>query len=179
MRRALRRRDASLRRQRTAAGAGSTGRGGSLQACLRLARASDGLASQAAGDWRRQGRRARRRAAVAGRAAKAAMAAGGAGQSGGRGSAAVAASAKIRRLSGSCCRTRHLEPVQVVLGVTDFTFTAMSKGSLQPGDDLVIGQSANKATTAQTQIAQSGRRTGWRNWRRGAAQVLTTFETSI
>ena len=43
---------------------------------------------------------------------------------------------------------KTLEPVQVGIGVTDFTFTAMTKGKLSPGDELVIGQSSNK-TTAQ------------------------------
>jgi HlyD family secretion protein len=44
---------------------------------------------------------------------------------------------------------KSLEPVQVGLGVTDFTFTAMTKGNLNPSDDLVIGQSAGKTTAAQ------------------------------
>jgi HlyD family secretion protein len=43
-----------------------------------------------------------------------------------------------------------LEPVQVTLGVTDFTFTALVSGNLNIGDDLVIGQSTNKSTAAQT-----------------------------
>jgi HlyD family secretion protein len=43
---------------------------------------------------------------------------------------------------------KTLEPIQVGLGVTDFTFTAMTDGKLNPGDELVIGQSTNK-TTAQ------------------------------
>jgi len=46
---------------------------------------------------------------------------------------------------------KTLEPVQVSLGVTDFTFTALISGKLNPGDDLVIGQSANKASTSQAQ----------------------------
>jgi multidrug resistance efflux pump len=46
---------------------------------------------------------------------------------------------------------KTLEPVRVGLGVTDFTFTAMTKGTLKPSDDLIIGQSMNKATTAQNQ----------------------------
>jgi hypothetical protein len=41
--------------------------------------------------------------------------------------------------------------VQVSLGVTDFTFTALVSGDLNPGDDLVIGQSTNKSSTAQAQ----------------------------
>jgi HlyD family secretion protein len=44
---------------------------------------------------------------------------------------------------------KSLEPVQVGVGVTDFTFTAMTKGSLQPSDDLVIGQSVNKTALAK------------------------------
>jgi len=44
---------------------------------------------------------------------------------------------------------KTLEPVQVGLGVTDFTFTAMTKGNLKPSDELVIGQSVSKtASTA-------------------------------
>jgi hypothetical protein len=38
--------------------------------------------------------------------------------------------------------------VQVTLGVTDFTFTEQVTGNLSAGDDLVIGQSVNKATSA-------------------------------
>lgn len=45
---------------------------------------------------------------------------------------------------------KSLEPVQVGLGVTDFTFTAMTKGTLKLGDRLVIGQSTTQATTAPT-----------------------------
>jgi HlyD family secretion protein len=46
---------------------------------------------------------------------------------------------------------KQLEPVQVTLGVTDFTFTELVSGKINQGDDLIIGQSANKATTAQAQ----------------------------
>jgi HlyD family secretion protein len=46
---------------------------------------------------------------------------------------------------------KQLEPVQVMLGVTDFTFTELVSGSINEGDDLIIGQSTNKATTAQNQ----------------------------
>jgi HlyD family secretion protein len=42
---------------------------------------------------------------------------------------------------------KTLEPVQVRLGVTDFTFTAMTKGSLKTSDELVIGQSVSKAAS--------------------------------
>jgi HlyD family secretion protein len=53
---------------------------------------------------------------------------------------------------------KTLEPVQVTLGVTDFTFTALISGSLIAGDDLVIGQSTNKSTasTAQTRNPVAG-----------------------
>ena len=43
-----------------------------------------------------------------------------------------------------------LQPVQVNIGVTDFTFTELVSGSVTTGDDLVIGQSTNKASTSQT-----------------------------
>jgi len=43
---------------------------------------------------------------------------------------------------------KSLEPVQVRLGVTDFTFTAMLSGTLKPGDELVIGQASATATAA-------------------------------
>jgi HlyD family secretion protein len=45
---------------------------------------------------------------------------------------------------------KSLEPVQVRLGVTDFTFTAMLNGALKPGDELVIGQSTATATKSTT-----------------------------
>jgi len=43
---------------------------------------------------------------------------------------------------------KTLQPVQVTLGVTDFTFTELVSGSVSPGDDLVIGQSANKSSSS-------------------------------
>jgi HlyD family secretion protein len=46
---------------------------------------------------------------------------------------------------------KTLEPAQVGLGVTDFTFTELTSGDLKPGDELVIGQSTSKTATAQTQ----------------------------
>jgi hypothetical protein len=36
----------------------------------------------------------------------------------------------------------------VTLGVTDFTFTEQVSGNLNAGDDLVIGQSVNKASAS-------------------------------
>jgi HlyD family secretion protein len=85
-----------------------------------------------------------RRAQVGGDAAA------GGGQNGARGTVANS----LREDSGIVWKLnpdKTLEPVQVGLGVTDFTFTAMTGGKLAPGDDLVIGQSTNKTTTAQTQ----------------------------
>ncbi len=46
---------------------------------------------------------------------------------------------------------KTLEPIQMGLGVTDFTFTELASGDLKPGDELVIGQSTSKTATAQTQ----------------------------
>lgn len=53
---------------------------------------------------------------------------------------------------------KSLQPVQVTLGVTDFTFTELVSGDVSPGDDLVIGQSAIKSSTspAQTRSPVSG-----------------------
>jgi len=75
---------------------------------------------------------------------------GGGGQNGGR--AGVANS--LREDNGVVWKLhpdKTLEPIQVGLGVTDFTFTAMNSGKLNPGDELVIGQSTNKSATAQAQ----------------------------
>jgi HlyD family secretion protein len=74
----------------------------------------------------------------------------GGGQNGGR--AGVANS--LREDSGIVWKLnpdKTLEPIQVGLGVTDFTFTAMTSGKLNPGDELVIGQSTTKNTAAQAQ----------------------------
>jgi len=51
---------------------------------------------------------------------------------------------------------KTLEPIQVGVGVTDFTFTAMMSGKLSPGDDLVIGQSTNKAAASPTRNPVGG-----------------------
>jgi HlyD family secretion protein len=51
---------------------------------------------------------------------------------------------------------KELQPVQVSLGVTDFTFTEQVNGNLSPGDELVIGQSSNKSADAQTRNPVSG-----------------------
>jgi HlyD family secretion protein len=75
---------------------------------------------------------------------------GGGGQNGGR--AGVANS--LREDNGIVWKLhpdKTLEPLQVGLGVTDFTFTAMTSGKLNPGDELVIGQSTNKTASAQAQ----------------------------
>ena len=51
---------------------------------------------------------------------------------------------------------KSLEPVQVSLGVTDFTFTELVSGTVNTGDDLVIGQSSNKSSTAQARSPVGG-----------------------
>jgi HlyD family secretion protein len=51
---------------------------------------------------------------------------------------------------------KTLEPVQVSLGVTDFTFTALISGSLSAGDDLIIGQSSNKSSATQARSPVGG-----------------------
>jgi HlyD family secretion protein len=51
---------------------------------------------------------------------------------------------------------KSLEPIQVGVGVTDFTFTAMMSGKLNPGDDLVIGQSTNKAAQTRSPVGGPG-----------------------
>ena len=55
---------------------------------------------------------------------------------------------------------KSLQPIQVGIGVTDFTFTAMLSGKLSPGDELVIGQSSGKTTTAQARNPLTGGPTG-------------------
>jgi HlyD family secretion protein len=78
--------------------------------------------------------------------------AGGGGQNGGGGGRAGRAASQ-REDTGIVWKLlpdKTLMPVQVRLGVTDFTFTAMTKGDLKPGDRLVIGQ-ATGTTTAQNQ----------------------------
>jgi HlyD family secretion protein len=88
------------------------------------------------------------RATTAGRIGSGAGAGGG--PSGGRGGVANS----LREDNGIVWKLnpdKTLEPIQVGLGVTDFTFTAMTSGKLNAGDDLVIGQSTSKAATAQAQ----------------------------
>ncbi len=74
---------------------------------------------------------------------------GGGGQNGGRPGVANS----LREDSGIVWKLnadKTLEPIQVGLGVTDFTFTALTSGKLNPGDELVIGQSTTKNAAAQT-----------------------------
>jgi HlyD family secretion protein len=76
---------------------------------------------------------------------------GGGGQNGGRPGVANS----LREDSGIVWKLnpdKSLEPIQVGLGVTDFTFTAMTSGKLNPGDELVIGQSTTKNASAQTPV---------------------------
>ena len=77
----------------------------------------------------------------------AAAAVGGGGQGGGRrggGNSQRVDSGVVWKLLPD----KTLEPVQVSLGVTDFTFTAMVSGKLSPNDDLIIGQASGKPSTA-------------------------------
>src|ERR1700730_14157017 len=97
-----------------------------------------------------QGATAADTAAAGGQGPRKGQGGGGGGQNGGRGGVANS----LREDSGIVWKLnpdKTLEPIQVGLGVTDFTFTAMTNGKLNPGDDLVIGQSTNKTATAQTQ----------------------------
>jgi HlyD family secretion protein len=76
----------------------------------------------------------------------------GSGRSGGGGNSKRQDSAVIWKLLPD----KTLEPVQVSLGVTDFTFTELVSGTVNPGDDLVIGQSSNKSSTAQVRSPVGG-----------------------
>jgi len=93
-----------------------------------------------------------------GRRAQGGSGAGGA--NGGQGGGAAGAGGNSRRQDSAIVwkllPNKDLEPVQVSLGVTDFTFTALISGNVSPGDDLVIGQSASKTSTAQTRSPVSG-----------------------
>jgi hypothetical protein len=66
--------------------------------------------------------------------------------------AALAASGSTRDDWGIVWKllpNKTLQPVQVRLGVTDFTFTAMEQGNLKPGDELVIAQMSKGSSTQQ------------------------------
>jgi HlyD family secretion protein len=76
----------------------------------------------------------------------------GGGRSGGGGNSKRQDSAIIWKLLPD----KTLEPLQVSLGVTDFTFTELVSGTANPGDDLVIGQSSNKSSTAQVRSPVGG-----------------------
>ncbi len=77
--------------------------------------------------------------------------AGGGDQSGARSGAGGGSRRQDSAIVWKLLPDKELEPVQVTLGVTDFTFTELVSGKINQGDDLIIGQSANKATTAQAQ----------------------------
>ncbi len=83
----------------------------------------------------------------------------GADASGGRPAGATPASASQRQDWGMVWKLlpdKTLQPMRVKLGVTDFTFTAMERGDLKAGDDLVIGQTAGKNSSAQPSNPQRG-----------------------
>lgn len=46
---------------------------------------------------------------------------------------------------------KKLVPIAVKLGVTDFSFTEVKEGKLEPGDELLIGQSNARSSTQQQQ----------------------------
>jgi len=85
---------------------------------------------------------------------------GGSGGGGRKGQAASGAGGNSRRQDSAIVwkllPNKTLEPVQVTLGVTDFTFTALVSGNLNPGEDLVIGQSTNKASATQVRSPVGG-----------------------
>ena len=68
---------------------------------------------------------------------------GGGGGGGGGGKAGGGGPRPVRNDSGVVWKLladKSLQPVPLKIGVTDFTFTEMKEGPLQPGDLLVIGQ---------------------------------------
>jgi HlyD family secretion protein len=73
-------------------------------------------------------------------------------QSGGRSGAGGNSKRQDSAIIWKLLPDKTLEPVQVTLGVTDFTFTALVGGNMNPGDDLVIGQSTNKSSASQAQV---------------------------
>jgi HlyD family secretion protein len=77
--------------------------------------------------------------------------AGGGDQGGGRAGSGGGGKRQDSAIVWKLLPNKQLEPVQVMLGVTDFTFTELVSGNINQGDDLIIGQSANKTTTAQNQ----------------------------
>lgn len=93
-----------------------------------------------------------------GRRAQGGSGAGGA--NGGQGGGSAGSGGNSRRQDSAIVwrllPNKDLEPVQVSLGVTDFTFTALLSGNVNAGDDLVIGQSANKSSSAQSRSPVGG-----------------------
>jgi HlyD family secretion protein len=118
--------------------------------------AAPGATAQAAGG---QGATGGTGGGAAGGARKA-QGGGNGGQGGGQGGGRSGGGGPRRQDSGIVWKLlpdKTLEPVQVSLGVTDFTFTELVSGTVNPGDDLVIGQSSNKSTSqASTRNPVSG-----------------------
>ena len=44
---------------------------------------------------------------------------------------------------------KTLEPMRIKVGLTDFTFTALLEGELEPGEELIIGQSNGSGSTGR------------------------------
>lgn len=82
------------------------------------------------------------------------------GQGGGNAGARTAGPRPVRNDSGVVWKllpNKTLQPVAVKIGVTDFTFTEMKEGTLQPGDILVIGQwSGQSASNGPRQTSPLG-----------------------
>jgi HlyD family secretion protein len=116
-------------------GAGSSGAGTANTSATAQTAGAAGQAGSGGGPRKAQG------------SAGAGAAAGdpGGGRSGSGGSSRRQDSAIVWKLLPN----KTLQPVQVTLGVTDFTFTALLSGNVNPGDDLVIGQSVSKASASQ------------------------------
>ncbi len=96
------------------------------------------------------------------RSGDAASAAGGDGSAEGAGPRRTTRSGSGRPESGVVWKLdsrKNLVPVSVKIGVTDFTFTELKEGALEPGTELVIGQSSGRGSQT-TLPGQSGQRGG-------------------
>jgi hypothetical protein len=49
---------------------------------------------------------------------------------------------------------KSLQPIQIRIGLTDHTFTALTKGDVKPGDELVTGATTAKAAAAPSMGGQ-------------------------
>jgi HlyD family secretion protein len=134
--------------------------GGRIGSTTVVAGASAGNAAAGGGSNGGQGpRNAQSQEGAAGGIRRAQQGGSDAGGGGGQNAGRAGVANSLREDSGVVWKLnadKTLEPIQVGLGVTDFTFTAMTSGRLKPGDELVIGQSTNKPATAQTRSPMGG-----------------------